>query len=202
MKYELALFDLGGVALEVQSDYLIHQVSQLVGKSFDEVHEEIYHPEWLLPLEVGKISGEDYFKHLKEKLSLSWNYEQFMRSWNGILSEKKDVIDLMKRLSLQLRLMALTNTNELHLQHIKANVTSLAFFEEWIASCDIGHRKPEPEIYHSALQKAGVEAYQTIYVDDRPEMVEGGRAIGLTAIRFESAAQLNDDLEKLGIALG
>jgi len=201
MKYKIALFDLGGVALEVHGDYLVHQVSQIVGKSFDEVQEEVYHPEWLLGLEVGKISAEEYFENLKGKLSLSWSYEQFMRSWNGIISEKSDVIDLMKRLSSQLRLFALTNTNELHLQHIKANISSLGFFEDWIASCDIGYRKPEPQIYHTALQKAGVEPYQAIYVDDRPEMVEGGRSVGLMAIRFESAVQLIDELENLGIVL-
>ena len=37
MSYELAIFDLGGVVVEVESDRLIHQVAQLTGRTFEEV---------------------------------------------------------------------------------------------------------------------------------------------------------------------
>ena len=51
MAYRAILCDLGGVVVDLEADRLIHQVSQLLGRSFDEVHEAVYDPEWLLPLE-------------------------------------------------------------------------------------------------------------------------------------------------------
>jgi len=37
MAYEVVFFDLGGVVVDVESDRLMHQLSQLIGKSFEDV---------------------------------------------------------------------------------------------------------------------------------------------------------------------
>jgi HAD superfamily hydrolase (TIGR01509 family) len=74
-------------------------------------------------------------------------------------------------------------------------------FDGWIASCDVGLRKPDPEMYQHALEHTGARAEQTIYIDDRPEMVEAGKGAGLIAIRYESSRQLEQDLQKIGLNL-
>ena len=107
----------------------------------------------------------------------------------------------MQRLRKRHRLMALTNTNTLHLDYIKASFPSLAVLEDWVASCDVGLRKPDPQFYLLALARAGVRPSETVYVDDRPELVEAGRAIGLTAVRFQNGRQLAEDFQAIGLAL-
>jgi putative hydrolase of the HAD superfamily len=201
MTYQLVLFDLGGVVVEVESDRLVHQVSQLIGRPFEEVQQAVYHTDLLLPFELGRISATAYYEGLKKRLKLRWTYEQFVRAWNGIFTEHTDVTTLMQRLRKRHRLMALTNTNILHLDHIKASYPSLSVLEDWVASCDVGLRKPDPQFYRLALERAGVRPSEAVYVDDRPEMVEAGRAVGLTAIRFESGRQLNEDLQAIGLNL-
>ena len=201
MLYQLVIFDVGGVVVDMESDRLVHQVSQLLGRSFEEVQKAIYHEELLLPFELGRISPTAYYEGLKKRLKLRWTYEQFVRAWNGIFTEHTDVTTLMQRLRKRHRLMALTNTNILHLDHIKASFPSLSVLEDWVASCDVGLRKPDPQLYRLALKRAGVRPSEAVYVDDRPEMVEAGRAVGLTAIRFESGRQLNEDLQAIGLAL-
>ena len=201
MLYQLVIFDVGGVVVDMESDRLVHQVSQLLGRSFEEVQKAIYHEELLLPFELGRISPTAYYEGLKKRLKLRWTYEQFVRAWNGIFTEHTDVTTLMQRLRKRHRLMALTNTNILHLDHIKASYPSLSVLEDWVASCDVGLRKPDPQLYRLALKRAGVRPSEAVYVDDRPEMVEAGRAVGLTAVRFESGRQLNEDLQAIGLAL-
>ncbi len=198
MLYQLVLFDLGGVVVEVESDRLVHQVAQLLGRPFEEVQQAIYHEELLLPFELGRISATAYYEGLKKRLTLRWTYEQFVRNWNGIFTENTDVTILMQRLRKRHRLMALTNTNALHLDHIKASFPSLAVLEDWVASCDVGLRKPDPQFYFLALERARVRPSEAVYVDDRPELVEAGRAIGLTAVRFENGRQLEQDLQAIG----
>ena len=201
MAYPLVIFDLGGVVVELGSDRLVHQVSQLIGRSFEDVQEAVYHPELLLPLELGHISPQEYYEGLRDTLKLPWTYDQFVRFWNDTLSENTEVIEIVRRLHQGHRLMALTNTNVLHLQYIKTQFPSLSIFHDWVASCEVGLRKPDPKIYRLAVGRGGVQPQAAIYVDDRPELVEAGRAAGLQTIRFESGRQLEHELRSLGLAL-
>ena len=201
MQYQLVIFDLGGVVVEVESDRLVHQVAQLLGRPFDEVQAAVYDKELLLPFELGKINAKGYYAGLKTKLELTWTYDQFVRSWNDIFRENTDVTFIMQRLRKRHRLVALTNTNELHLAYIKANIPSLSVLEDWVASCDAGLRKPDPKFYFHALERAGVKASEAVYIDDRPELVDAGRSLGLAAIRFENSRQLEEDLQAIGLNL-
>ena len=199
MAFRLILSDLGGVVVDFDADRLVHQVAMLIGQPFDDVQAAVYHKERLLPLEVGRISPQAYYAGLQAALQLPWTYDQFVRVWNDIFSENRSVVELLQRLARSYRVVALTNTNVPHLAHLKASLPSLAFFSDWVASCDVGLRKPDPAIYRLALARAGAKAEETVYIDDRPEMVEAGRAIGLTAIRCESGAQLERDLRTAGV---
>jgi len=199
MTYEVVMLDLGGVALEVESDRLVHQMAQRIDKTFEEVQRAIYDEELLLPFELGRIAPQAYFEGLKKRLRLSWSYEQFVRAWNGIFNENQDVTQLMPRLRKRHKLLALTNTNVLHLAHIKTAFPALSIIDQWVASCEVGMRKPEPEIYAFAAKQAGVRPQAAIYIDDRPELVEAGRSAGLKAIRYESGEQLIREFRALGI---
>jgi len=199
MTYDVVMLDLGGVALEVESDRLVHQVAQLINKTFEEVQRAIYDEELLLPFELGRIAPQTYYEGLKKRLRFSWSYEQFFRAWNGIFSENRDVTELMRRLRKRHKLLALSNTNVLHLAHIKSNFPALSIFDHWVASCEVGMRKPEPEIYAFAAKQAGVRPAAAIYIDDRPELVEAGRSAGLKAIRYENGEQLIQEFRALGI---
>ena len=201
MVYGLVIFDVGGVMVDVESDRLVHQVAQLLGRPFEEVQQAIYHEKLLLPFELGRISPPAYYEGLKKRLKLRWTYERFVRAWNDIFRENADVTEILQRLRKRHRLIALTNTNLLHLDYIKASFPALSVLEDWVASCDVGLRKPDPEFYRLALARSGVRASQAVYVDDRPELVEAGRGVGLTAIRFENSRQLEQDLQTVGLNL-
>lgn len=197
--YQLVMFDLGGVVVDVESDRLVHHVAALLGRSFEEVQAQVYHHELLLPFELGRVTPQLYYEGLTGRLQLPWTYEQFVRAWNDIFRENRDVTRLLERLRARHKLTALSNTNALHSTYLKATFPSLAIFDDWVASCDVGLRKPDPQIYHLALRRAGVEPRAAVYVDDRPELVDAGRAVGLTAIRFESSGQLAQALREIGL---
>ena len=201
MQYQLVLCDLGGVVVDVESDRMVHQISQLLGRSFEDVQQAVYHKDLLLPFELGRINAKAYYDGLKKSLTLSWTYEQFVRAWNGIFRENIETTAILQRLRKRHRLFALTNTNELHLSYIRSNVPSLSVIEHWVASCDVGLRKPDPGIYLLALERAGVRPSEAVYIDDRPELVDAGRSVGLTAVRFESSRQLEQDLQAIGLNL-
>ena len=177
----------------------MHQAAQLIGRPVEEVQQAIYDKVLLLPFELGRISPQAYYQGLTERLRLAWTYEQFVRIWNDIFSENGDVVRLLRRLREWYRLTALTNTNTLHIEHMKRTIPALTMFHDIVASCDVGTRKPEPEIYYLAARRAGVRLREAVYIDDREEMVEGARMVGMAAVRFENIQQLEQELRNLGI---
>ncbi len=197
--YELILCDMGGVLVDVESDRLLHWMSQSMGRSLEEVERAVYHPELLLPFELGQITPRDYYTGLKKALELSWTYEQFVSMWNGVLKENSEVLPLIERLRKRHKLIALSNTNTLHLEYMRTSLPTLSLLHDWIASCEVGLRKPDPAIYALAVARGGARPSTTIYIDDRPELVEAGRRAGLMAIRFENGQQLEQDLRAIGI---
>ena len=201
MIYELVISDLGGVVVDFNADRLVQQLAALLGRPFDEVQAVVYHNELLLPLELGHIRPLAYYEGLKSRLKLPWTYEQFVRAWNDIFSENRDVVWILERLHKRHKLTALSNTNELHINHIRSTIPALSFFDDWIASCDVGLRKPDPKIYFLALERAGVRPQAAVYIDDRPELVDAGRSVGLVGIRFENSRQLEQDLQSIGLNL-
>jgi putative hydrolase of the HAD superfamily len=71
------------------------------------------------------------------------------------------------------------------------------YFDVAVASGDIGYAKPEPEAYEVTADRLGVRLEECVMIDDRLELCEGARAVGMKAIMYKSLGQLKRELEKL-----
>lgn len=71
----------------------------------------------------------------------------------------------------------------------------MALFDHVIESSKIGIRKPDPKIYTMACEALGVDAAQSVYLDDLGINLKPARALGMTTIKVLNAAQALDDLE-------
>lgn len=58
------------------------------------------------------------------------------------------------------------------------------WFDTVVVSCEIGRCKPDPEIYRVCVERLGVPAELTLFVDDRPENLAGAESIGLRTLHF------------------
>jgi putative hydrolase of the HAD superfamily len=72
-------------------------------------------------------------------------------------------------------------------------------FEVSLSSCYLGLRKPDVAIYNRAVDILGGPADRILFIDDRPENIEGALAAGMKGLRFQGAATLRKDLETLGV---
>ena len=68
--------------------------------------------------------------------------------------------------------------------------------EDRVLSCEEHLLKPDAAIYRCALQRFGIEADETVFVDDRADNVAGAQAVGIT---FTGAVPLRQALTKLGV---
>lgn len=67
-------------------------------------------------------------------------------------------------------------------------------FDVAVFSCAEGTRKPEQRIYELALERLGVKAEESIFIDDRIDYIEGARLAGLNTILFKSPEQAKEAL--------
>lgn len=70
-------------------------------------------------------------------------------------------------------------------------------FDAIVVSSEVGHVKPEPEIYQYALDKLGLSPQECIFIDDTGIHCESAQAIGIHAIHFLSYEQTTAELQTL-----
>ncbi len=75
----------------------------------------------------------------------------------------------------------------------------LRHFHSYVLSYKVGAMKPSPLIYRKAIEAAGCEPGECFFTDDIEAYVEGARAQGIDAVRFQSAAQIEAELLKRGV---
>lgn len=59
--------------------------------------------------------------------------------------------------------------------------------------------KPDPAIYRLALERFGLEASSTVFIDDNAANVAGAQSVELIALHFEGEPKLRGELQALGL---
>lgn len=72
-------------------------------------------------------------------------------------------------------------------------------FRDIVVSGDEKLTKPDAAIYYLALKRFGLEAGETVFVDDREDNIAGAEAIGITGLLFTDAPTLRRDFARLGV---
>lgn len=70
-------------------------------------------------------------------------------------------------------------------------------FDPVIISCDVGMRKPEPEIYKLMLQKLGLQAEECIFVDNRSDNIAAAKALGFHTVQDKNNKQVIRKIKQL-----
>jgi putative hydrolase of the HAD superfamily len=99
-----------------------------------------------------------------------WNrYDQQVFDWIGQLSGSG------------FRTAILSNLPRVLGEELRATPGFLDHFDHVTFSYELRKVKPQPEIYLDAITGLGVEPGEALFLDDRPDNVEGAQAAGLHA---------------------
>jgi 2-haloacid dehalogenase len=97
------------------------------------------------------------------------------------------------------RLLALTNWSAETFPVARERFDFLGWFEGIVVSGEEGVAKPDPAIFHILLERYAVDPADALFVDDRPENVAAGAALGLAGHVFTTPEALRDDLVARGL---
>lgn len=94
-------------------------------------------------------------------------------------------MELLDYLKPKYHLHLITNGFQ-EVQHTKLNGSGMApYFETLTVSEEVGVKKPNPEIFQYALQKAGAQAGESLMIGDEMAVdIDGARAVGMDTLLF------------------
>jgi len=189
-------FDIGGVLLNIHPDKTIKYLSEITNLTEKEIEkafpEEAHHK-----YERGEISGTEFFNAVKHELPKSNNLteEQFWNAWGMLVGAETKVVEIMNKLSLKYSVWLLSNTNPYHILEEER----FKLFDKitgGVYSFEVGSRKPEPDIFHSALKIANTSAEESLFIDDLLVNVKIARSLNFNTIHFKSINDFSNQLDK------
>lgn len=139
--------------------------------------------------ESGHISTREFFNRFAMQTGYRGTLERFRDIWQGIFSENEPMIAFAQELARTYEVYAWSNASEMHFPWLYERFPSLQFFKDDAISCYLGAVKPNRAYYERALEKCGLHADQVLFVDDRPENIEGAREFGIQAVQYTEPAE-------------
>ena len=120
--------------------------------------------------------------------TLSEEYIAFLSLNNHLFAHAIEVLDYLRR---KYSLHIITNGFE-EVQHRKLASSSLQpYFEHVVTSENVGVKKPDPRIFHYALEKAEASPSESMMIGDNYEAdIQGALNVGMRAILCEFNGEL------------
>ena len=195
------IFDFGNVIGKFTNEIFIGRVSNLTGKSKEEIFELIYKKSGLPEkFETGLISGQEFFEELSKLCGLKINYEEL----KDIYSKDKftlieGMMELIESLKANYKIGLLSNTSEWDFDYMMKTVPMIKTFDTITTSFEVKAMKPNPKIWEEALNKLQLKAEECVYTDDILEYVQAAKNLGLNAVQFVGVEKFKEDLKRLNI---
>lgn len=196
------IFDLGRVLIDFDHMRAAARIAEFTKMRKEDIFRLFFDSGLTGLFEEGKISAPQFFLEVKEMLALRCDYETFASIWNDIFfctDNNLAMLDLAEFLTKDYKVSVLTNINILHWEYLKNAFPRLNTLPNIITSYEVGFRKPHPAIYRKALEILRTSPENVFYTDDRPELVESARQLGINSFIFGGLIQLKNDLSAAGI---
>lgn len=198
MGIEAVIWDFGGVLLRTEDYAPRRALAQRYGMTLGEIEDFVYSGESGDRAQRGEISVEQHWENQRARLGLSPAEFQAFREqfWGGDRLDT-DLVAYIRRLRESYKTGLLSNAFS-DLRRVVTETWKFAdAFDEMIISAEVGLVKPDPRIYHLALERLGVTPEAAVFIDDFSRNVDGARAVNLKAIHFKDPQQACAELEDL-----
>jgi len=191
------VFDIGNVLLPFDFSVALRKLQSKSGAESVEHAMEGVKREY----ESGRIGRAEFLEQMRVVLQYSGTEAEFVAAWEDIFTENVAMSELVRALHPRYPLFLLSNTSDLHMDFVFQKYPTFGLFKDAVFSYRVKGFKPEPGIYETALQQFGIEACETVFIDDLQVNVDAALALGFQAIRYDLLrhGDLLLELEKLGV---
>ncbi|MBN2011928.1 HAD family phosphatase [candidate division KSB1 bacterium] len=189
-------FDVGDV---MAHDYVDSKVADLAAKHNRDLHEMLkLRKQVRARADAGEISDREFWVQLLAAVGVTATESDLeCETFEQPIEATLEVVKQLKQLGY--RLVILSNDSRESSNYRRAKYGYDSIFDHVIISCYYGLIKPDSELYEKALQELNIAAHESLFIDDREKNVKASESVGMKGILFKNAAQLSDELRKLGL---
>ena len=203
MKIETIIFDLGGVLVDWNPEYVYLNEFNGDRKKMQWFFDNICTSSWNEEQDGGYLMADA----TEERINLFPKYKKLIKMFYGrweemLKGEIKGTVEILHKLKRKkYKLIALTNWSSETFPVALKKFKFLKLFDGIVVSGKVKMLKPFPEIYNYTLKKYGLIANKSIFIDDRISNVDGAIKCGIHGIQFVSPKNLIIALKKYGIKI-
>lgn len=195
------LFDLGNTLIKLAYERVLENICKRASIERDALVELLEQPGAYRDLERGSISFADFHEFLADRAGYRGTLEDLEEVWSdffdGTVIGSEDLLDRVRK---RYRVAFLSNSNEIHAELIPRRFATVFHKDDrFIFSHRFKCAKPDPEIFHRALEVVGALPQHTIFLDDNVDNVLAARAVGIKAYHFRDSFAAAAELERDGL---
>lgn len=192
------VLDVGKVLVDYEPRVVIEELSKRCGRQIDLPRASDL-DKLFFPVYVGTQSWRDILQVLSRALGFSLESREWRELWCRIFTgEVPGMREALAELKSEFRLVALSNTEEVHWTFLVRKYPILGLLDGWVVSYTEGVAKPDPAIYRALTDRYCDGRLPVFYTDDTPRYVEAARHLGWEAEVFSDAAHFKEEMRRRG----
>jgi epoxide hydrolase-like predicted phosphatase len=189
------IFDFGGVLVSMVDDRPRLKLAQQLAVPLSKLDDLVFFSDSAQRASRGEITVTMHWEAVRKALCIQpADMPKFLEQYWSADDVNWELLDFIRLLHPRYKVGLLSNAWDDLRQtlHERWNIDGL--FDEMIISAKEKMVKPDPRIFHLALERLGVQPEEAIFIDDIAENVEAARREGMLAIQYQDTQKTLDEL--------
>ena len=183
MRYRTLVFDIGNVLCSFDLTRTLRAWGPFVPGGVELIQRVV--PPLKERVESGQIGTRAFIEGTMASLGFTGTEADFRRGWVEIFDAIEGTHRFVRELAGRVRLLILSNTNELHWEYLQATYPIFRLFDGYVVSHEAGLAKPDALIYRHLAEKFGIDPREAFFIDDLEENVRAAEREGFGVFRFD-----------------
>lgn len=198
---QAVIFDYGNVLLEWNPRFVYDRYFPNDPEGMERFFKEVNFADWNSQQDKGRPFKEGIailsreFPHYSHLIQAY--HELWIDSVGGAIAGTVDILKQVKQAGYPV--YGLSNWSAETFPSMRQRHDFFDLFDDMVISGEVGHVKPEPEIFQILLDKIGKPAQECLFIDDSPANIRQAQKLGFATIQFQSPQQLESSLHDLEI---
>jgi putative hydrolase of the HAD superfamily len=195
----IIVFDLGKVLVDFDYSIAARRIASRSTQPPEHLDSFLSCSPALVQFETGLLTRRSFFEQVQNATGFIGDIHEFGGMFADIFTEMPSMIELhaeLRRRGFQTYIFS--NTNDLAIEHIRRNFPFFQNFDGYIFSYEVKAMKPDAPIYKALESMTGRGGADILYIDDRPENIAAGAALGWRTILHETPEITHSTLKEFG----
>jgi epoxide hydrolase-like predicted phosphatase len=192
------IFDFGGVLVRIVDDRPRLELSAQLGVPLSKLDNLVFFSETAQKASKGEIRVAQHWQAVGQALGISpEGMPNFLEKYWSADDVNWQLLDFIRELHPRYKVGLLSNAwDDLRqTMHQRWNIDGL--FDTMVISAEVHLVKPDPRIFHLAVERLQVLPVEAVFVDDIAENVKAAEKSGLQAIQYKELDQTLSELKKI-----